>query len=219
MYHMYEAETQNEEFDWHIYAENNEDAYKMMVSFNDCITQECRKLAYSIHYESIAPELKSGVKHRKEKKEIERFFSQFYKPVIKNLGIVGGYVLDYRQCSIRGSVQMPYSIMLSYLDMIQNTDFFDSVCINPVYVSHQEINLPDHDVRIKLTIGMEKRYAYGNEALLGVAGTRLDFKPVYVGEDAYGSKDFFQLRLKNVSQFCQFLNYFPFVYIYKVSYM
>lgn len=219
MYYMYEAETQNEEFDWHIYAKNSEEAYKMVVSFNDFITRECRKLAKSIYYESIAHDLKAGVKHRKEKKLIEKFFSQFYKPVIKKLGVVGGYVLDYRQCSIRERVEMPFIIMLSYLDMIQNNDFFESVSINPVFASHQEINIPDHDVNIKLTIGMEKRYAYGNEALLGVAGTRLDFKPVYIGEDVYGKKDFFQLRLKNVSQFCQFLNYFPCVHIYKVSYM
>lgn len=218
MYHIYEAETQNEEIDWHIYAENYESACKIMRAFNKRITCESKKLMDSIHYGAIADELRSGVDYECERKEIEKFFSQFKKPIIRKKGMMGGYVLDYRQCSVRKNVEMPYKIMLSYLDTLQNNDFFESVLISPVYSSHHEINIPDHDVKIKLTFGMNKRYGYGNEALLSVAGAKLNFHLLYVGEDSYGWKDFFMVELKNVLGFCQFLNYLPFIDICNVTY-
>ena len=174
MYHIYEAETQNEEVDWHIYAENYEDACKIMRTFNERITRECRRLMDSIHYRSIADELRMGVDYDCERKEIEKFFSQFKKPLIEKKRMIGGYVLDYRQCSVRKNVEMPFKIMLSYLDTLQNNDFFESVLISPVYSSHHEINIPDHDVKIKLIFSMNKRYGYGNEALLSVAGVKLN---------------------------------------------
>ena len=219
MYHIYEAETLNEEVDWHIYAENHENACKISHTFNKQITRECRRLMNSIHYGTIAAKLKSGVDYDFERKEIKKFFSQFKKPLIKKNGMIGGYVLDYRQCSVRNNVEMPYKIMLSYLDMIQYGDFFDSVLISPIYASHHEINIPDHDVKIKLTFGMNKRYAYGNEALLSVAGAKMNLHLLYVGEDAYGWKDFFLVQLKNVLELCQFLNYLPFIEICNVAYV
>lgn len=218
MYHIYEAETQNEEIDWHIYAENYESACKIMRAFNKRITCESKKLMDSIHYGVIADELRSGVDYECERKEIEKFFSLFKKPIIRKKGMMGGYVLDYRQCSVRKNVEMPYKIMLSYLDTLQNNDFFESVLISPVYSSHHEINIPDHDVKIKMTFGMNKRYGYGNEALLSAAGAKLNFHLLYVGEDSYGWKDFFMVELKNVLEFCQFLNYLPFIDICNVIY-
>lgn len=218
MYHIYEAETQNEEIDWHIYAENYESACKIMRAFNKRITCESKKLMDSIHYGAIADELRSGVDYECERKEIEKFFSQFKKPIIRKKGMMGGYVLDYRQCSVRKNVEMPYKIMLSYLDTLQNNDFFESVLISPVYSSHHEINIPDHDVKIKMTFGMNKRYGYGNEALWSAAGAKLNFHLLYVGEDSYGWKDFFMVELKNVLEFCQFLNYLPFIDICNVIY-
>lgn len=217
MYHMYEAEIKDEGFDWHIYAENHENALEMVISFNDFMTRECRKLAKSLQYECNVSELKSEVMHGGEKQEIKKFFSQFGRPFVSKKGIQGGYVLDYRQCSVRKNVEMPYKIMLSYLNTVQDRNFFDFIQLNPVYACQHEIYLPDHDVNIQLKIGMDLRYTYGNEALLSAAGGALDFRPVYSGKDLYGWKDLFVVKLKNAQCFCQFLNYFPFVDIYDVS--
>lgn len=219
MYHIYKVEIQNEGFDLHIYSENMKNVVKMIQSINDTITKECRNLSKSINYQLISTELKSGIECHSEKREIEKFFSKFYKPLSKEEGIIGGYVLEYRKCSVRKKSEMPFKIMLSYLDMISDNNFFTVNEVYPVYVAGSEINLHDHNKHIKLTFGMEKVYEYGNEALLSVARASLNFELNYSGEDECKRRDIFIVEFNTIVQLCQFLNYLPFIYIYHVSFV
>ena len=216
MYQMYEIEVQNEGFDWHMYAKNHDDAHKMALSFNTKITKECRDFANTIHYPSIAPALKAGIENISEKEEIKRFFSKFSSPFLKKKGNQGGYALDYRQCSFRKKAQMPYCMMLSYLDTVLDHDFFDLYEVNPVFAEGSRIVLPGHKVPGEISFGMDKRYEYGNEALLAVAKMGLGFPIEYKGESDCGKKDVFTLSFNHAAHLCQFLNYLPFVNIYSV---
>lgn len=216
MYQMYEIETQNEGFDWHMYAKSYDDAHEMVLSFNAHITKECRDFASAISYPSIAPALKSSIESISEKEAIERFFARFTSPFLKKTGKQGGYALDYRQCSFRKKAQMPYCMMLSYLDTVLDHDFFDSYEVNHVFAEGSRIALPGHNVPGEVSFGMDKRYEYGNEALLAVAKKGLGFPIECNGESDCGKEDVFTLSFSNAAQFCQFLNYLPFVNIYSV---
>lgn len=218
MYHVYEIETQNEGFDWHMYAKSYDDAHKMVISFNAFITQDCRDFANAIHYPSIAPALKAGIENISEKEEIEKFFERFSSPFLKKKGKQGGYALDYRQCSFRKKTNMPYCMMLSYLDTVLDHDFFELYEVNPVFAEGSRIVLPGHRVHGEVSFGMDKRYEYGNEALLAVAEMRMGFPIEFKGESACGKKDIFTLAFSHAVQLCQFLNYLPFVNIYSVLY-
>ncbi len=218
MYQMYEIETQNDGFDWHMYAKSYDDAHKMIISFNAFITQECRSFANEIHYPSIAQALKAGTENIIEKEKIEQFFARLSSPFLKKTGKQGGFALDYRQCSFRKKVKMPYCMMLSYLDTVLDHDFFDLYEVNPIFADGSRIVLPGHKVPGEMFFGMDKRYEYGNEALLSVAQMRLGVPIKYEGESACGKKDVFTLTFSHAVQLCQFLNFLPFVAIYSVLY-
>lgn len=138
MYHVYEIATQNEGIDWHVYAEYQEEVRTMITNLNGFMLQECRDLAKAINYQSIASKLKSGTGCGREKQEIKSFFARFHRPLIKQHGVIGGYALDYRKCSVRENVEMPYSVMLSYLDMALYDEFFILEGIEPVYAGGNE---------------------------------------------------------------------------------
>ena len=206
MYQLYEIKTQNEGFDWHLYADSYDDASEIIRSFNNFITQKCRNFAGTIHHSH-----NSG-----RKAEIEVFFAIFSRPFIKMQGTHGGYALDYRQCSVRTKVQMPYCIMLDYLDKIRNQDFFHLCEIKPLFAGDNRIMLPGHNVPIEVTFGMDKRYEYGNETLLAAAESRLGFRTKYKAENACEDIDVFTSAFGHATQFCQFLNYLPFIKIYSI---
>lgn len=192
--------------------------YEMVISFNAFITQKCRDFAKMIHYPSIAPALKAGIENIREKEEIVKFFERFSSPFLKKKGKQGGYALDYRQCSFRKYSKMPYRMMLSYLDTVLAHDFFELYEVNPIFAEGSRIVLPGHRVPGEVSFGMDKRYEYGNEALLAVAEMRLGFPIEFKGESACGKKDVFTLAFSHAVQLCQFLNYLPFVNIYSVLY-
>lgn len=214
---MYKVEIQNEGFDLHIYSKSIQNVLKMIESINTMVTKECRDLEKLINYKLISHELRSGIGYSFERQEIEKFFSKFNKPLVKQEGTIGGYVLEYMKCSVRKKAKMPYSVMLRYLDLISNDDFFNFGDVHPVYAADNDINLQNNNIHIKLTFGMEKVYEYGNEALLSVAMASLNFKLDYRGEDECKKRDIFVVELNQIVQLCQFLNFIPFIYIYDIS--
>lgn len=219
MYHMYRVEVQNEGFDWHVYAECKEDVCKMISELDDFIFKRCLDLESTMHCRFNASELINLDRDSQERQEIIRFFSRFYKPFIGQHGAEGGYVLDYRKCSVSTKVKMPYCVMLEYLNPVPNEKFFILSEIEPVYAGGSVINMPDSDVHIRLVTEMDKRNTdfYSNEALIGFAGAKLGFQVKYNGETESGKKDVFIAELNNALQFCQFLNYLPAIDITDVS--
>ena len=218
MYHIYEIETQNEGIDWHVYAQNLEDAYLIMASFNDSISQECRDLARVLHYPSISSELRSGAGFSYEIQEIRNFFARFYIPQTRHTGAKGGYALDYRKCSVNEEIEMPYDIMLDYLDMIETGRFFLLDNIQPVYAGGKEINIPDYDSDMKLTLAISTQYGYENEALIESAGAKLGFLTDRGQKNKDSGKDIFSIELKGIIQLCQLLNFLPPTGIHAVSF-
>ena len=218
MYHMYNVELQNEGFDWHVYAESQENARNMVDALNRFMFQGCRGLADSISYDSIASKLRAGEEYISERGKIKSFFSGFRKPFIRQDGAMGGYALDYRKCSVSAKAEMPFHVMLSYLDM-EDADFSILSEIGPVNVRGGEIDIPDFDVPISLVAYMDRNNEcmYGNEALLGFAGAKLNFQVGYGGEAENGAKDIYLAELNNLLQFCQLLNYLPFLEVVDIT--
>lgn len=215
MYHIYEVVTQNTGFKWHLYAESSDNACKMADCLNHNATKKCRDFAESINYKMIASELKScnAECDINVKQEVETFFSRFYKPFIKQHGAIGGYVLEYMNCSVNAKVKMPYGVMLNYLDTIWEEPFFISTEIMPVYIADNadyEICIPSYDSKFELVAKLENGHKYEtSEAQLRFAGKALGFAVEYKGEDK--EADVYILKFKHIQQLCQFLNNFPLV--------
>lgn len=216
MYHIYEVVLRNAEFKCHMYAKDCDGVSKMIDSLNHNATKECRDFAESINYKMIASVLKScntECNEKNTKQKVERFFSRFYKPFIKQHGAIGGYVLEYMNCSVSAKVRMPYEIMLNYLDTIWEEPFFISTEIMPVYIADNvdyEICIPSYNSKLELVAKLENGHKYETtEAQLKFAGKVLDFAVEYKGEDR--EADVYLLKFKHIQQLCQFLNNFPLV--------
>ena len=218
MYHIYEVVLRNMGFKCHMYAECFDEVSKMFDGLNHNATKECRDFAESINYKMIADELKSyDADHDEDniKRKMEKFFSRYYKPYIKQCGAIGGYVLEYKGCSISSKAKMSYQLMLNYLDEIWENPFFKPTQIIRVVADSSEgaeICIPSYNTRFGVVAKLE--FGHRDEVTedkLRVAGKALGFIVEYRGEKK--DTDVYLLEFTNIQQFCQFLNNFPLVYI------
>lgn len=228
MYHIYNIDVHDSSFDWHVYAKSYDDASQIVNAVMDELLEECKNLAYEINFEEILDDLLSDDypiprPYLAERDRINQLFKKFDSSIIKQYETVGGYVLDYALYSGLSRGKLQDEAAIEHMESVcDERNFFFSM--GDDYQEIKELRMengasiavPDYNAHIEAKIVIDKR---DEDSLLNWAKPRLKLSCEPGGlANELGRSLVYTIRLDNVQQFCQLLNYVPFAKIRSISY-